>query len=103
VCGIKYHRVKEERNILHTVKRRKADWIGHILRRNCLLKHIIEGKPKGRIGVTRRRRRRRGKQLLDDLKETRGCRKLNEETLDRTLWNTRYGRGCVLVIRQTAR
>ena len=36
------HRVKEERNILHTMKRRKADWIGYILRRNCLLKHIIE-------------------------------------------------------------
>jgi hypothetical protein len=40
------HRVKEERNIIHTVKRRKADWIGDILRRNCLLKHIIEGKRK---------------------------------------------------------
>jgi hypothetical protein len=32
------HRVKEERNILLTIKRRKANWIGHILRRNCLLK-----------------------------------------------------------------
>ena len=31
------HRVKEDRNIIHTVKRRKADWIGDILRRNCLL------------------------------------------------------------------
>jgi hypothetical protein len=37
------HRVKEERNILHTIKRRKANWTGHILRRNCLLKHVIEG------------------------------------------------------------
>jgi hypothetical protein len=37
-------RVKEERNIVHTIKRRKANWIGHILRRNCLLKHVIEGK-----------------------------------------------------------
>jgi hypothetical protein len=37
------HRVKEERNIVHTIKGRKASWIGHILRRNCLLKHIIEG------------------------------------------------------------
>jgi hypothetical protein len=41
------HRVKEERNILHTIKRRKANWIGHILRRNCLLKHVIEGKLEG--------------------------------------------------------
>ena len=37
-------RVKEERNILHTIKRRKTNWIGHILRRNCLLKHVTAGK-----------------------------------------------------------
>jgi hypothetical protein len=43
--------VKEERNIVHTIKRRKANWIGHILRRNCLLKHVIEGKEIGRIEV----------------------------------------------------
>jgi hypothetical protein len=46
------HRVKEERNILHTINRRKADLIGHILRGNCLLKHVIEGKLEGRIEVT---------------------------------------------------
>jgi hypothetical protein len=38
------HRVKEERNIVHIIKRRKANWIGHILHRNNLLKHVIEGK-----------------------------------------------------------
>ena len=38
------HRVKEERNILHTIKRRKTNWIGHTLRGNCVLKHILEGK-----------------------------------------------------------
>jgi hypothetical protein len=38
------HKVKEERNMLHTIKRRKANWIGHTLRRNCRLKHVIEGK-----------------------------------------------------------
>jgi hypothetical protein len=59
------HRVKEERNILHTIKRRKANWIGHILHSNCLLKYIIEGMIEERIEVTGRRRRRR-KQLLDD-------------------------------------
>jgi hypothetical protein len=37
-------RVKEERNTLHTIKRRKVDWIVHTLRRNCLLKHVIEGR-----------------------------------------------------------
>jgi hypothetical protein len=62
------HRVKEERNILHAIKRRKANWIGHILRRNCLLKHVIEGKLEGRMEMTGRRGRRR-KQLLYDLRE----------------------------------
>jgi hypothetical protein len=38
----------------------------HILRRNCLLKHVIEGKIEGRIDVTGRRERRR-KHLLDAL------------------------------------
>jgi hypothetical protein len=37
-------RVKEERSIVHTIKRRKANWIGQMLRRNCHLKHVIEGK-----------------------------------------------------------
>jgi hypothetical protein len=63
------HRAKEERNIVHTIKRTKANWIGHMLRRNCYVKHIVEGK----IGGTGRRgRRRRRKQLLDDLKEREG-------------------------------
>jgi hypothetical protein len=53
------HRLKEERNIVHAIKRRKANWIGHILRRNCLLKHVIEGKLEGRIEMTERRGRRR--------------------------------------------
>jgi hypothetical protein len=48
------HRVKEERNILHATKRR-ADVIGHILRWNCLLKYIIEGKIEGVTEVTGRR------------------------------------------------
>jgi hypothetical protein len=47
------HRVKEERNIVHTIKRRKANWIGHILRRNCLLK-LTETKLEGRIQMTGR-------------------------------------------------
>jgi hypothetical protein len=79
------HRVKEERNIVHTIKRRKANWVGHILRRDCLLKHVIEGKLKGRTEMTGRRGRR-CKQLLDDLKEKRRYWKLKEEALDRTLW-----------------
>jgi hypothetical protein len=92
--------VKEERNIVHTIKRRKANWIGHILCRNCLLKHVIEGKIEGRIEMTGRRGRRR-KQLLDDINEKRKYWKLKEEALDRTLWRTHFGRGYGPVVRQT--
>ena len=76
-------RVKEQRNIIHEIKKRKANWIGHILRRDCLLKQIIEGKIKGQIEVTGRRGRRR-KRLLDDLKDRRGYSQL--KALDRILW-----------------
>jgi len=61
-------RVKEQRNILHEICKRKANWIGHILCRNCLLQRVTEGKIKGGIEVTGRRGRRRRK-LLDDLEE----------------------------------
>jgi len=57
------HRVKEERNIVHMVKRWKANWIGHIMCRDCLLQHVIEGKVEGRIEVMGERGRRR-KHLL---------------------------------------
>ena len=45
---------KEQRNILHEINKRKANWIGHVLHRNCLLQLVIEGKIKGRIEVTGR-------------------------------------------------
>jgi hypothetical protein len=37
-------RVSEQRNILHEIRKRKANWIGHILRRDCLLKEVIDEK-----------------------------------------------------------
>jgi hypothetical protein len=43
------------------------------------------------------RRRRRCRQLLNDLKETRGYCKMKEEVLGCTVWRTRFGRGCGLV------
>jgi hypothetical protein len=93
-------RVNEQRNILHEISKRKANWIGHILRRNCLLQRPIEGKIKGEIEVTGRRRRRRRRKLLDDLKERRGYSDLKEEALDRTMWTARFGRGFGPVVRQ---
>jgi len=49
--------VKEQRNILHEISKRKANWIGHILCRNCLLQWVIEGKIKGGIEVTKMRKK----------------------------------------------
>ena len=63
-------RVKEQRNILHEIRKRKANWIGHILRRNYLLHRVIEGKIQGGREVTGRQGRRLRK-LLDDLEERR--------------------------------
>jgi hypothetical protein len=90
-------RVSEQRNILHEIRKRKANWIGHILRRNCLLKQVIEGKIKGQIEVTRRRGRRR-KKLLDDLGDRRVYSHLKEEALDCIRWRNHFGTGCGPVI-----
>ena len=55
-------RVNEQRNILQEIRKRKANWIGHILRRNCLLKQVIEGKIK-----------RRWKWQEDEEEDVRSC------------------------------
>jgi hypothetical protein len=72
-----------------------ANWIGCILRRNCLLNQVIEGKIKGEMEVTRRR-----KKLLEDLKDRRGYSHLKEKALDRTVWRNCFGRGFGPVFRQ---
>jgi hypothetical protein len=70
------HRVIEERNVLHTIKWSKANGIGHILRRLCLLKHYSR---KDRMDH-RNDGKTRVKQLLQGLK-TKGYWKLREEAL----------------------
>jgi hypothetical protein len=95
-------RVKEQRNILHEIRKRKANCIGHTLRRNCLLQRVTEGKIQGGIEVTGRQGRWRRK-LLDDLKEGRGYCHLKEEALDCTIWKARFGRGFGPVVRQTTK
>jgi hypothetical protein len=60
-----FRRVKEERFVLHTVRRRKSNWIGHTLRRNWFIKHVTEEKVEKMIEVRRR------KQLLDDIRGKR--------------------------------
>ena len=91
--------VNEQRNFLRVIRKQKANWIGHILRRNRLLKQVIEGKIKGEMEVTRRRGR--CKTLLDDLRDRRGYSHLKEEALDRTMWRNRFGGGFGPVVRQT--
>jgi hypothetical protein len=75
--------VNDQRNILYEIRKWKANWIGHILHRNCLLKEVIEGRINGQIEVTRERGRRR-KKLLDGLGDRTGYSHLKEEARDRT-------------------
>jgi hypothetical protein len=95
-------RVKEQRNILQEIRKRKANWIGHILRRNCPLQRVIEGKIQEGREVTGGHGRRR-RRLLENLKERRGYCHLKEEALDRTMWTAGFGRGFGPVVRQTAK
>jgi hypothetical protein len=79
-------RVKEEcaSTILHSIKLGKFNWIAHVLRRNCFLIHVLEGKVE-EMG----RREGRRKQLLDDVKERRYC-ELKEKALDCTVFIFNY-------------
>jgi hypothetical protein len=75
--------------ILQTLNLEKTNWIGHILYRNCHLKHVIEGKNRWK-GRSNGKTRQKFKQVLDDLQEKRWYWKLKEEELDCTQW----GPGC---------
>ena len=84
----------EESNIQQAVKRRNANWIGHILRRNCLLKRVFKGEIEGRLEVTGIRGMWR-KKLLDDHTENRGYWKLKvgrtrSQSVENSLWKTQW-------------
>jgi hypothetical protein len=79
-------------------KKRKGDWGGHILHRNFLLKHLLEGIIEERIDVTGGGGRK-CKQELYNLKETRGYWKLKGNTRDGSLWRGRFGTDCGSVVR----
>ena len=91
------HRVKEESNIVYTVKRRTDNWISHSFRKNRHLKYVIEEEIEGKIEVMGRRGRR-CKLLLDDLKEMKEHWKMEREVLDRTMWRTGFGSGYESVV-----
>ena len=92
-------RVNEQRNILHEIRKRKTNWIGHIFHRNCLLKQVIEGKVKGEMEVTRRWGRS-CKKLLDDLEDRKGYAHLKEGALNGTMWRNCFGGGFEPVVKQ---
>ena len=91
-------RIKGERSVLHIIKRWNPNWIGHILFRNGLLKHIIEGHIEGK-----RRQGRRRKQLLDDLKEGRRHWNSKDGAMDGIQWGARYRTGDVPVAGQAVK
>jgi hypothetical protein len=75
------YRFKEERNILHKIKQKRANWIGYILRRRCLHKVAIEGN-------RRDESQGRCKPLLNDRTVRRTYRNLKHETPQSTVWRT---------------
>ena len=78
-------RIGEKRTLLNNILRKKANWIGHILRRNRLLHDDIEGQLTEVKGVGRRRI-----QLLDDLRNRRRYWELKEEAEDRKRWRRQF-------------
>ena len=77
IPSIQFNTIQLINKFLNVEERRgKANWIGHILRRNCLLHDAIEGQMTGKKGVRRRRT-----QLLDDLRNRRNF-ELKEEARD---------------------
>jgi hypothetical protein len=91
------HRVKE-RNTVHTINTRQANWICHFLGRNVFLKHVVEGKTEGKRELMGRRGRRH-EQLLADLKEKGGYCELKEDVVGLILWRTCFVRGYRPVVR----
>ena len=93
-----WHRVKEDKNILHTIKGMKAEWNGHMLRGNWLRKHVAEDRIEGT-----RRRGIRGRQKPEYLKLKMWYWNFKEETSECTLERTRFGRGYGRVARKRLR
>ena len=77
-------RVDEKRSLMQTVRMRQMNWIGHVLRGNCLLRTVLEG----RLQRKHRRGRPRKKMLDWMLKEDNAARsysRLKREAQDRDL------------------
>jgi len=74
----------EKRTLLNNILRRKVNWIGHIVRRNCLFHNVIGGEMMGVKGAERRT------YFLDDLRNRRRYWELEEEAEDRKRWKRQF-------------
>ena len=81
--------VDEERSIIAAITQRKKKWIGHILRREGLLRDVIEGRMKGK-----RTRGRKRIGMIDDLKEGNSYERLKRRAEDRISWKCWTPRTC---------
>jgi len=70
------------RCLMKTIKRRKAIWIGHVLRHDDMLRHAIEGRMEGK-----RTKGRKRMMFLDMMKKEKGdnYQHLKTRALARTL------------------
>ena len=74
-------RIGERRRLLEVIKKRKKNWIGHMLRRDCLLVNALEG-----LVCGRRRKGRRRYKLLDDIKQNGGYAEMKRAAEERGTW-----------------
>jgi len=78
--------VKEQRCLVHVIKQRQANWIGHVLRHDCLLKTVLEGKIEGKR--TRGKPRRKMLDLLMEQGDKKiSYQELNRRAEDRIQWH----------------
>ena len=76
-------RAGEERQLLNNIRKRKRNWVGHVLRGNGILRDVLEGSVEERGG---RKRGRRKRKWIDDLKKGNGYVGMKREAMDRELW-----------------
>jgi hypothetical protein len=74
-------RVGENRNMIVTIWKKKARWIGHTIRSEGMLRTVMEGRAEGKRGRGRRRLT-----LMDDIKDTKKYHVIKQIALDRGTW-----------------
>jgi len=81
-------RVGERRKLLQAVQKRKSNWLGHVLRRQCLQRDMLEGSVEGRLKRGRLRRK-----IIDDMKQEKNYQELKFMAEDRRGWRHHWSKG----------